>query len=294
MTSGVGGDALEKVGEGVEAPEARVLSLQRRRCGKVGEGVAQLGDQLRDIRRVAAERARQAGGAAGVAVAAHDLHPRPVRRGAGSLAAAADEHARAARRGLPAELVCDARLADPGLAGQRHDAAASGRGLAQGAAQTPHLAFATDEDARRGRRPRGVLRGTGNDRRRAVGDRGDEAVAAPLRRLDVARLVGSVTEGAADAVEPDLENVPGHRRVRPHRIEQRFVRDDLTRVGDQMVQDGEISRAQVGALAVQPQTAVGGIELERPKGEHRCGHVVDRHGAEAPVREPPRAPYEGV
>ena len=143
------GGALPEAGHRIEEPEAglrrvgqrrlrrrlrqpgRELRVQRRQCGSAGAG----------------EDARQPGFVLQRDPAAHQLHPRPVGRGAGLLGAAAPEREHLALRRDGDHLLRGARLADAGLAGQQHDAGLSGDGALQRLLQRLQLGVAADEAA---------------------------------------------------------------------------------------------------------------------------------------------------
>ena len=99
-TSGRSSAALpQERGRGLEQAEARAVGLRREGLAPRRE-VAQLGQQLREIRGAGAELVAQRVRVGLAAVRAQRLHPRPVRRRAARLPAAADQHV----RGAPARL----------------------------------------------------------------------------------------------------------------------------------------------------------------------------------------------
>ena len=147
-TSGPAGGGLAQEGrDRLEEPEAVGL-------GRLVDQVGQLGQERRELGPVAAELVAQRVGVDVAHVGAQRLHPRPVGRRAAGLPAAPDADARPAGPRVVRELVGQAALADPGLAGDEHEPPATGDRVVERAEQHAELALAADEPAgRRGPAP---------------------------------------------------------------------------------------------------------------------------------------------
>ena len=131
----------------LEEPEAVGL-------GRLVDQVGQFGQERRELGPLASELVAERVGVDIAHVGAQRLHPRPVRRRAAGLPAAPDADARPAGPRMVRELVGQAALADPGLAGDEHEPPATGDRVVERAEQHAELALAADESAGRGGRRR--------------------------------------------------------------------------------------------------------------------------------------------
>ena len=123
------GSVPKELGGGVEQAEARSLRPGRGWLRQVWEALAQLGDDLREIRGAGSELRAQRGGIALAHVGAQRLHPGPVGGGTARLPAAADQDPRAAGSRLCDQLLGEAALADARLADEQEQAPAAGEGI---------------------------------------------------------------------------------------------------------------------------------------------------------------------
>ncbi len=128
--------------EGVEEPEAGLVGVQVGGLRWGAQRLAELGQQAGDPRRARTERVAQLRRVTAAGQGAADLHPRPVGRRAAAIPAAAPRPGRAARGCVLDELACQGGLADPRLAGQQDQAAATGEGAVEGPLELRKLAAA--------------------------------------------------------------------------------------------------------------------------------------------------------
>ena len=108
-----------------QAEPCLLFSDRRRRRLEPGQPPAHLGDDLRDVGSTGTHRLGKRLGVMVDAESANDLNPRPVRRRALALVAAAPQHQRVAKMGVRRQLLDQARLADPRLAGDQDELPAS-------------------------------------------------------------------------------------------------------------------------------------------------------------------------
>ena len=194
-------DALQERGQGVEQPEARALGLGRRRRRQVGDDVAQLRQQLGEVRRPGPELRPQRGGLGRADVGAQRLHPRPVGGRAAGLPAAADEHQRAARSRPRGELLGQPALADARLADEQEQAPAAGEGIVERRRSAPPARAR----ARRTRRRAAAARR--RRRHRRARDRAADPASRIARSSSRSRSPGSIPSSSAER--------RGARRGRP-------------------------------------------------------------------------------
>ncbi len=169
------------------------------------------------------------------------------------------------RGGVACHAACDTRveqgrLPDPGLAAHEHDLAPPSQGLVEALREASELFVAADQG--RGRPRMRLRRRVGRARRL-----GDEAVASPVDRGDEPRRLGGVAERLAQLVDADLEHHVGHVGLRPERVEQLVLGDQLPGPLGQVAQQGEALRAQGNGIAVAPQHLVCRVDLERWEGD---------------------------
>ena len=69
--------------------------------------------------------------------------------------------------------------------------------------------------------------------------RGDEAIAAPVDGLDVGRLLRIVAEDLPELADGLGQRGVGDEGVLPDGVQQRLLRDDATRAGDEVLEDAE-------------------------------------------------------
>ena len=94
----------------------------------------------------------------------------------------------------------------------------------------------------------------------------NEAVAAPVHRLDKARHPGVITQRLAQLAHADGQRHLAHRRLRPEGLEQSRFGEQLARVFHQIPEEGEGFRPQDPRLVAAPQAFVGQIEPHRHGG----------------------------
>ena len=146
------GCVAQKLGDRVEEIEAGVVRIEARRSrrvGQSGEMRLQLGHQLADVDRAAAELQRQDRGILAAHVRSENLHPRPVGRLPAAFPRVAPEHARFPSCGEIGHLLRQPRLADAGLAGEQEQASAAGYGFLEAGGELGELALAANEESRR-------------------------------------------------------------------------------------------------------------------------------------------------
>ena len=274
-------DALQERGQGIEQPEARSLGFGPGGRRQVGDDVAQLRQQLGEVRRSRPQLPAQRAGLGPEDVGAQRLHPRPVGGGAAGLPAATDQDERAARPGERSELLGEAALADARLADEQEQAPVAGDGVLEAGGQLRELAVATDE-------------GAGDDLRRWLLDRGeieprilrqDRALelAQPLARLDP-QVVGQ----RAACVAVGLQRVG--LAVAPVQREHELRPEPLP-IG--VLGDHPLEPAEQGGVAAQRQFRLGqqlqrrDALLDEPRdlalGERLEGQIRQR--APAPERQ---------
>ena len=262
----------QQAGHGVEEAEAGLLAVGTRRRLDV-ELLGDLGDQLGDLGRPAAELPRQCDGVRVPGVGADRLHPRPVGRCALVLAAAAPVNPGAAHAGVGSQFLRRARLADPRLAHQQLQRPAAGEGAVDGLAQALELALATDEDA--ARQALEWIRLAGLDR--VVGlllQRGEDLLArlGGVRRTVLRPLGEQRHHGPVERLG-DLRVVPGGR----HRVGVQVLADDRDRV---VSGEGRLAGEHLveqGAERVEVAAGAGGL-AERLLGR-QVGHRADEGAA---------------
>jgi hypothetical protein len=139
------GRVAQEPGHALEQAHALGVALELHRLGKVGEALAHLGDEVRELGGAVAQLLAQGfvGSRAHVLTQGvdegeeGDLH--------GALVGAALQDLRAAQARVDAELLGEPRLADSRLADQRGDRAATRERLLQRVLQLVHLLAAPDE-----------------------------------------------------------------------------------------------------------------------------------------------------
>ena len=94
----------------------------------------------------------------------------------------------------------------------------------------------------------------------------DEAVAAPVNRLNVARIPGVVAKGLTKLGNPNLEHGFGHRSLWPDLVEQLFFRRQPPPIPHQVAQDVERLRFELDLLLTAPYTLVRLVQTKRAKG----------------------------
>ena len=99
---------------------------------------------------------------------------------------------------------------------------------------------------------------------RELGDRSDEAIAAPCQRLDPALAAGRLREHAANRRDLHREIAFFDDDARPRGVDDAVLRNVLVRSLDERGQDGHRARAQGHGLASLGQHACLGVEPERP------------------------------
>src|SRR5262245_19453557 len=120
----------------------------------MGEALAQLGQDLSEIRGSVAELREELLGLAFANVAAKRLNPGPVGGGAARFPAPTDENARTAGSCVVGQLLGEPALADPGFAGQEVKPSSVPHRLLQAFEEVRELLVAADED------PGGLRQGT--------------------------------------------------------------------------------------------------------------------------------------
>ena len=116
---------LQESRDAVEKPEARLVRLQRRRCGQTGQSFLDFRHHLRDVGGTRPHLRHQLLWLFVVRVGANNLHPGPVSRRALALVATAPEHLDVAQAGVCRELLRGARLANARLADEHHQTAST-------------------------------------------------------------------------------------------------------------------------------------------------------------------------
>jgi hypothetical protein len=106
--------------------------------------------------------------------------------------------------------------------------------------------------------------------------RHQEPIPAPRQRLDELRGVGRVAERLPDLSNAEIEALLEiHERVAaPHVLMDGGARHDLSGMPGQQFQDFERLRRQLDELALVPELAGRGIELEGP--EAKDGRTAHR------------------
>ena len=100
-------------------------------------------------------------------------------------------------------------------------------------------------------------------------DRRDEAVAAPVQRLDVRRRLRVVAERLAQHADRLGQRRVGDERVLPDRVDQLLPVDDLAGALQQQLEHAEHARRQRDLRAVAAQQPAVRIEGERAERERR-------------------------
>ena len=103
--------------------------------------------------------------------------------------------------------------------------------------------------------------------RRTVGNRRDEAVAPAMLGLDELRGARSVPQDPANLRHAHLEGAIAHHGVTPHRREEGFVGDELSRVFEQILQHREGFQRQGKGLCAAPQTGIARVETDGTEAE---------------------------
>ena len=98
-------------------------------------------------------------------------------------------------------------------------------------------------------------------------DRGDEAVAAPMQRLDEPRIVGIVAERRAQPLDRRIQAVLeiDERPGRPQALAQLFARHDFARTVEHRHENFEGLILKPDADSTLPQLARAHIDLEGPE-----------------------------
>ncbi len=170
----------KELGDRVEQPEARRLGIERRRRAELGEPLAQLRQDLRDVRsarpQMRAQRVR-----VGLAhVRTERLHPRPVGGRSAGLPAAAHQDACAPGGRARDQLLGEPALADPRLADEQERPPAAMERVVEAGEQVGELPRAADERGRRRIRA-GRVGGDVVERRVLLEDRPLEVAQRPAR-----------------------------------------------------------------------------------------------------------------
>lgn len=105
-------------------------------------------------------------------------------------------------------------------------------------------------------------------------DWGNEPIAAPGNGFDEEGCVGTIAECVAHIQDALLHGLWLDHTVAPHAFEQFLVRDQPSRVLDEIRQDGKRLGRHLDALravhfAEAPQTLIAGVEAERREFRHR-------------------------
>ena len=103
-------------------------------------------------------------------------------------------------------------------------------------------------------------------------DRRHEAIAAPVRRLDVGRRLRIVAEGLADLADADLERGVAHEHAGPHHVEELLLGHQPAGVPRQVVQHAERLGREGHGPAVALERGVLHVEPVGP--EDQRGSVV--------------------
>ena len=111
-----------------------------------------------------------------------------------------------------------------------------------------------------------------------VRNRRNEPVAAPRRRLDVARLARVVAQRLAQLVHHVLQRRFVDVAVAPHRIEQRVLGYQLARAARQLAQHLEGARRHVDGLAVAAQQSLRFVDAEVPEPKSQRLYLL--HGSD--------------
>ena len=189
-----GSDATppQETGHRLEQPEAGALRLEGRGLGKVGEPVAQLGEELRQLRPPGASVGPQRVGVDAAHVRAQRLDPGPVGGRPTGLPAAPDEHAGVAALGGATSSSASRLLPIPGSPADEHDRAAAGERLVQRRGQ-----LASSPCGRRTRARRRVAASGATARSSAGSWRED-------RRVELAQLAAGLDAELLDERAPRL------------------------------------------------------------------------------------------
>jgi hypothetical protein len=142
------GRALQEAGDPVEQAEAgRLQIVDRRRGAQIGDLLAHLGDDIRDLRRACTELPAESLRVGCADVGADRLHPRPVRGCPAGFPTAAPDHLRPAFGCCARQLFSKTTLADARLSADDEKPPASCQRIDECPQQRLELAFAPDEDA---------------------------------------------------------------------------------------------------------------------------------------------------
>jgi len=133
-------------------------------------------------------------------------------------------------------------LADARLAGDQHDLPFAGAGCGERLVELRQFALAADHDALLPveMERQAVKVAGGMDCRRLR----DEAVAAAVQRLDVARTPGVVPQRPAQFLDTRHERCVADSRPRPERVEQLVLGDHAAAVLGEKAEQGECLRRQ--------------------------------------------------
>ena len=146
-TSGV----LQERRDAVEESEARLLGIQQSRRRDLGQPVADLGHELRDVRCAAAHRSLQLRGIGGRDVAPHYLNPGPVGGCTAGFVTASRRHTEPLKASTTGKFMRRPGLSDPGLPAHEHESPGALERVLGQTAEFAHLPIAADEDRTHGR-----------------------------------------------------------------------------------------------------------------------------------------------
>jgi hypothetical protein len=126
-------------------------------------------------------------------------------------------------------------------------------------------------------------------RRRGAGHRRDEAIAAPVRRLDEPRRVRVIVQRLANLADRHLEHRVAHEDARPERAEDLGLRDQRARPRREVLEQGKCLRRQRDRRVVAVQATAGRVEAEDVERQHQ--EILPKHDRmPRPGRIPARFP----
>jgi hypothetical protein len=106
-------------------------------------------------------------------------------------------------------------------------------------------------------------------------DRGNEAIASAMHRLDDARGLRVLAQSRADFAQVHLQDAVAHADVGPEGVEQLFLGDQPPRVLGQVAKHGKRLRLEPARPAPPPESLVGEVEAKRR--EHDDGLYQGSH-----------------
>ena len=174
------------------------------------------------------------------------------------------------------ERLDESGLADAGLAGDEHHAPRAVERAGQQLVKPRKLGLSSHQDRDGGQHVRRA-RGPGRQRpgrevqsMRRGGHRGDEPIADPVHRLDIARLACVVGESLAQRLDLEGQGVLAHHCVAPDSIEERRLGDHLAGLAGEGPQDGQRLGRQLHVRPVREERSMRpdqsmGTEVERTR-----------------------------